>query len=274
MTKPRCNPSLLFMLAIATLLLLTACKAEVNVTIDEEDTGEIEIIVAVNDAIMSLVRMSGDSPFEDFLDIPADELEADGLEEAIIQPYSAAGYTGIKIRATFDPYDPTLAAVSQTNSMLGNLTDTIGIGQFQFTRTEEDDGWIVKLDQSTDPRMTDGLDALAGDIPFDFDDLDLPFTFSLKLPGEYVEHNASREVDGVLIWDANLTEGIDISVVSRDTGLQFAIVPIAITAFFILIFGGIVIGVVVSRERRRRRAEEDAALEASGEQQIGADSSM
>ncbi len=255
-------------------IVLTSCKAEVNVVVDEDGTGEIEIIGAVNDAIMSLMRLGGEDPFEDLLDLPEEDASTEGLEGASIEAYSQGGYTGVRIKSAFDPYDPMFAVISKEDSLLGGLTDALGIGEFEFTRTAEDDGWVVALDQTTDSSITDGLDEFMGDAPFDFGELDLPFVFSLQLPGEYIEHNADREVNGVLIWDANLLEGIDISVVTRDPGLQFEIVPIIITAIFVLIFGGIVIGVVVSRERRRRRAEEDAATEAQSEQQIGVDSSM
>ena len=274
----RSKSLLVLLLAAVVLIALSACRAEVNVSVDEDGEGEIELIAAVSDTIMSMAQLGGEDPFGEFLDAPADELETEGLEGASIEPYSEAGYTGIRIRADFDPYDPVLADLSQGRSILGNLTEAVGIGGFKFTRTEKDDGWIVELDQTTDDAVTEGLDELAGelsgDIPFDIGELDLPFILSLELPGKYIEHNASREVDGVLIWDANLLEGIDISVVSQDPGFQFDIVPIAITAIFILVFGGIVVSVVVSRERRRRRAEEDAAMEAESEHQIGAGSTM
>ncbi len=252
---------LTILLATTALISMVACKAEINLSVNEEGEGEIELIAAVSDAIMSLAQLGGDDPFGDFLDAPADELETEGLEGATVEPYSEAGYTGIRIRANFDPHDPALTALSQGDSILGELTETVGIGRFTFARTQNDDGWIVELNQTTDPSITEGLDDLggfAGDLPIDLANLELPFILSLELPGEYIQHNANREVDGVLIWDANLLDGINISATSRDPGTQFELVPIIITVLFILIFGGIVVSVVISRERRRRRAEEDA----------------
>lgn len=254
------------LLATTALVSLTACRAEVNVSVDEDEEGEIELIAAVSDTIMSMARLGGDDPFGEFLDTPGDQLESEGLEGVSVEPYSESGYTGVRIRANFDPYDPALAVVSEGDSIIGELTDTVGIGRFKFARTENDDGWIVELNQTTDPLVADGLGELgdlAGDIPFDIGELDLPFILSLELPGEYVEHNANREADGTLVWDANLLEGLDVYVVSRDPGLQIAFVPIIITILFVLIGGGIVVGVVVSRVRRQRRDEEDAAVEAS-----------
>ena len=262
------------LLSAFTLVALVGCRAEINVSVSEEGNGEIELIAAVSDTVLSLAQLGGEDPFGDFLDVPADELQAEGLEGATVQPYSEAGYSGIRIRADFDPYDPIFADLSEDRSVLGNLTEAVGIGEFKFTRTENDDGWIVELDQTTDASVTEGLDDLVGDIPFDTGDIDLPFIFSLQLPGEYTEHNADREIDRTLVWDANLLEGIEVYVVSRDPGLQIAIVPIIITTIFAIIAIGIVVSVVVSRERRRRRAEEDAAAETLNEQQIGADSSM
>ena len=250
------------LLAATALMLLTACRAEINVSVDEEGNGKIEIIGAVNDAILSMAQLGGEDPLGDFLDAPVDELESEGLAGATIEPYSEAGYTGVRIRANFDPRSQAIAAISDGESILGNLTETVGIGKFNFTRTEQDDGWIVELNQTTDSSIAEGLDGLTGDIPFDLGELELPFILSLELPGEYTDHNADREVDGVLIWDSNLLDGIDVYAQTRDPGFQFAIGPIIITTLFVLIGGGIVTSVVVSRYRRRRREEEDAAMEA------------
>ena len=237
----------------------SACKAEVNVAIDEEDSGEIELIGAVNDAILSLMRMSGDDPLEDLLDFESEQLSGEGLQGASIEPYSQGGYTGIRIRANFDPYDPTIAAFSNDDSTLGNLTETVGLGEFKFERTADDDGWIVRLEQTTDGDVVESFDDIVGDIPFGgFSDLDLPFIFSLTLPGKYIEHNANREVENTLIWDANLLEGVDIYAQSQDPGFQIDVVPLLITIFFVLLLAGIAIGVITSRQRRRKRAEEDA----------------
>ena len=273
-TSLRRSQLLIASLSIIALVALVGCKAEVNVVISEEDEGQIELIAAVSDTVLSLAQLGGDNLFDELLNIPADELETEGLEGATVETYSEAGYTGIRIRANFDPYHPILAELSEDRSIIANLTETVGIGNFNFTRTVDDDGWKVELNQETDASITDGLDDLVGDIPFNAGNLNLPFVLSLELPGEYVEHNADREVDGVLIWDANLIEGIEVYAVSRDSGLQIELVPLIITAIFAIIAITIVVSVVVSRERRRRRAEEDAASEAKNEQQIGADSSM
>lgn len=256
------------LLAIAAFSF-SACKAEVNVSIDEEGTGEIELIGAANDAILSLARMSGEDPFEDLFDFESQELTGDGLEGAIVERYSQAGYTGIRIRANFDPYDPTIAAFSNDESTLGNLTETIGLGEFKFERTAEDDGWIIRLEQTTDSDLVNGFDDLVGDVPFDIGELDLPFIFSLKLPGKYIEHNADREVNNALIWDTNLLDGVDIYAQSQDPGLQLDLVPTLITIFFILLLGGIIVGVVASRQRRKRRAEEDAEMTMSESSEHG-----
>ena len=254
------------LLAATALMLLTACRAEINVSVDEEGNGKIEIIGAVNDAILSMAQLGGEDPLGDFLDAPTDELESEGLAGATIEPYSEAGYTGVRIRANFDPRSQAIAAISDGESILGNLTETVGIGKFNFTRTEQDDGWIVELNQTTDSSITDGLGDLTGntpfgDLPIDLGELELPFILSLELPGEYTDHNADREVDGVLIWDSNLLDGIDVYAQTRDPGFQFAIGPIIITTLFVLIGGGIVTSVVVCRYRRRRREEQDAAME-------------
>ncbi len=262
------------LLSAFALIGLIGCRAEINVTVSEEGEGDIELIAAVSDTVLSLVQLGGDDPFGGLLDMPSDELQTEGLEGASVQPFSEAGYSGIQIRADFDPYDPIFTDLSEDRSVLGNLTEAVGIGEFKFTRTQDDDGWIVELDQTTDASITDGLDELVGDIPFDTGDIDLPFIFSLQLPGKYTEHNADREIDGTLVWDANLLDGIEVYVVSRDPGLQIDIIPIIITTIFAVIAIGIVVSVVVSRERRRRRAEEDAEDGALNAQRFGADSSM
>ena len=253
----------LLVLALAAMsVALSACRAELNVTINEEEVGEIEVVGAVSNTILSLLQLGGDDPFEDLLEIPDADADASGfgIGGVRIEEYSDGSFTGVRLAATFDPYDPTFAAISDDDSMLGTLMDEFGIGDFRFSRTNADDGWIVELNQNTDLSFMDGIDDLTGDIPFNVGDLDLPFVISLTLPGRYVEHNADREVDGTLVWDTNLRDGVNISVVSRDPGI--ALTPIIISAIFASIFGGIVIYVIVSRERRRRREEEDAAQEA------------
>ena len=267
------HSALLFvtLLAAATLISLTACKAEVNVSVDEEGNGKIEIIGAVNDAILSLASLGGEDPFEELFDLPEENLESDGLEGVSIEAYRQGGYSGVRISASFDPYDPTITALSNDVSILGNLTASLGLDRFQFTRTDDDDGWIVELKQTTDESITNDFGDLMGNIPFDVGELDLPFVFSLQMPGEYTEHNADREVNGVLIWDANLLDGIDIYAQIRDPGFQVPLVPIIITALFVLIGGGIVISVIVSRERRRRLQQEDVALEAKESDLVNGD---
>ena len=264
-TRLRTRFLVVFLLVATTLIALTACKAEVNVSVDEEGDGKIEIIGAVNDAILSLLRAGGQDPFEDLLDLPEEDVDGDGLSNASVETYRQGGYTGIRISGDFDPYDPAIAAMSDDNSVLGNVTDTLGLDRFQFTRTEDDDGWVVELQQTTEQSLTEGLDELVGDnIPFNVGTLDLPFVFSLEMPGEFVEHNADREVNGVLVWDSNLLDGIDIYAETRDPGFRFALAPIIITLLFLLIGGGIVIGVALSRVQRQRREEEDAAIEGAG----------
>ena len=272
--RPRSQALLFFLLVSTSFIALLACKAEVNISVDEEDMGEIEIVAAVNDVIISFARLSGEDPFEYYLETPVEELETEGLRGAIVEPYSESGYTGIRIRADFYPNDPILTAISDGASVLGEITDTIGLDDFKFIRTEQDDGWIVHLNQSADPSMMkDFGDFVDDDVLLDIGALDLPFIFTIELPGEYVEHNADRKVNGVLIWNANLLEGINISVVSRDPRFQFEVAPIIITALFILIFGGIVAGVIVSKERRRKREKEDRMMETQSSQ-IGSDSSI
>ncbi len=251
---------LLALLVLAFPLALAGCKAEINIAVDEEGNGEIEIIGAVNNTVMALANLGGEDPFESILEIPeeADGADGDGIVGASIERYSESGYTGVRIKADFDAYDPAFTALSQDDSMLGSLTEQTGLGGFNFTRTAEDDGWTVQLRQDADPVDTSDFSDLLDEVPFDLEDVDLPLIVSLRLPGDYVEHNADREVDGMLIWDANLLDGIDLYAVSRDQGSQIELVPIIITTIFALIFGGIVIGVVVSRERRRRRLAADA----------------
>ena len=95
----------LFILLFSAVVLVTlsACKAEVNVSVDEDGEGEIELIAAVSDTIMSMAQLGGEDPFEEFLETPGDELQSEGLEGVSVEPYSESGYTGVRIRAEFDP---------------------------------------------------------------------------------------------------------------------------------------------------------------------------
>ena len=259
------RPHFLTLALVLPLLLfaLTACKVEVNFSIDEEGSGEIEIVGAVNDTVMALANLGTDDPLEELFEITEEEMDGSGITGSTIERYSQGGYTGVKINVDFDAYDPVVSAFSEGDSILGELTEQSDTAGFNFTRTAEDDGWVVELRrESTQTDLPDLPDVL-DDVPFDLDDLNLPFIISLQLPGQYIEHNADREVDGVLFWEEDLLDGIiDVYVVSRDSGSEIEWVPIIISVIFATVFGGIVIGVVVSRERRRRRLAEDVEMDA------------
>ena len=108
----------ILLFAAVVLVTLSACRAEVNVSVDEDGEGEIELIAAVSDTIMSMAQLGGEDPFEEFLDTPGGELESEGLAGVSVEPYSESGYTGVRIRAEFDPYNPALTTFSEGDSHL------------------------------------------------------------------------------------------------------------------------------------------------------------
>ncbi len=254
-------PTALSLLVIASAVLLTACKSEVNIAIDEEGAGQMEVVVAASNTIMSLMGMAGDDSISEYIDSVLDEVDLGEFDDSIIEPYSQSGYTGVRIKVDFDAYDPTITALSEDDSILGELAGAIGIFNLKLERTAADDGWIIEFKPPDVSQFTDSMDGILGDDTPDLGAVDLPYTLSITLPGEYVEHNADREVNESLVWDGDILEGIEVRVVSRDPGIQIQWVPIIITAIFALIFITIVVSVIVSRERRRRREESDAAAE-------------
>ena len=61
------RPTHLVIVLLSTFALigLIGCRAEINVTVSEEGEGNIELIAAVSDTVLSLAQLGGDDPFAD-----------------------------------------------------------------------------------------------------------------------------------------------------------------------------------------------------------------
>ena len=100
-------PTLLLVIAVTIVALLSACKADVNLAVDEEDNGSIELIVALNDSVISLLGLAGEFSIDDLLDFApepsdgqasedgtSDDAMSEELDDFRIERYEQGGFTG------------------------------------------------------------------------------------------------------------------------------------------------------------------------------------
>ncbi len=243
--------------AVLSLAALTACTYDALVRVDEEGEAEIQIIIAVDDFFLNLVP-DGETPLTDLVDeIEQQTIFDEGpFEGAHVELYEQDGLFGFRMTAPFNPRVFSLSEFFDNDSPFGLLGDMSSIGEYEFERTENDDGWIFLIEQpiESDPLANLG-DMLEGS---DLEGFDIPsptLTFRLDLPGEIIKHNADREDGDILVWDIDPSEDISISAVSRDSSDFPNIASIAIAATFALILIGIIVAVTISRRRERQALE-------------------
>ncbi len=243
--------SMLLLAFLSAVILLSACKYEVMISVEEDGDAEIEAIVAFSDFIISMAGGSDEMLSEMMDDMSAEMDESTNFE---LKPYNEAGYTGIRAKVPFDPYN--LSNLDDI-SMFNFLPDQDLLGEIVFKRNEDDTGWSFLIDQKLQGNLlgeiNEGIEEFTGDDSMLGMNIPIPIiTLKLRLPGEIVEHNADRVVDGVLVWDVDLSEDILIHSESIDTSEELNMAMYIIAGVFGLIFLGIMIavGVVVVRSLR------------------------
>lgn len=256
-----------------------ACKYDSLIRVDETGDGEVVAIIAIDDLIMNFARMGGDDVMSALLDEASDgvvESDDDG-NGMRIESYQDDGYEGWKITVPFDADDLFSGDRTIGDLLLAGMGDLIGLGDYMFERNAEDDGWVFLVDQAIDFDIMDAMEESLGEMMdgSGFPSFGLPdpeITFRLDLPGTITEHNADRLVDGVLVWDVDLSDDVYFSAKSQDASSGIGIASIIVAGVFAFILLCIAIGVPLSRSRSRKRAE--SRLAASGKASVSADSSV
>ena len=251
---------------VAVATAVTACQADVLFTVDEEQNATVVISVGVSDSLAEFAGISLDDVLGGDLgalgidgdegDSEAEESEEDGdgifgfLEDVggnEVTRYQEDGYSGYRITQTL----PAAEIESNLSEVEGITALADLVPEFQFGRTDSDDGWIL----SGELELGSTIDDLAGD------DLEEGFggmfglamdqfeaTLRVRLPGEVVESTAHRTEDGAEVWDLFDPAGASIYLVSREPS-DIQVVPFVIAGFAAVL----VLGIIIWQIRARRR---------------------
>lgn len=168
-------------------LVLTGCiRVELSFTVDEDGSGTVDMVVAVDEALLAASDESADDMFGDVDDLPPG---------AVVDEYREDGFVGQRISVPVP--DMELAAES-----LGGADDMTDAVDFEFAR--EGDNWRFTMDV---PPLVEELAGENGDFTAGLTAAvvnSAEFRVRVSLPGEVTEHNANRIENGVLVWELDL----------------------------------------------------------------------
>ena len=223
---------LALLMALCAFVLTGCIRLEVTFTVEEDGSGAMEMVVALDEALLALSEQSPDDLTGNVDDLPPG---------ATVDEYREDGFVGQVVSVPIP--DMTRAAES-----LGSVDDMTDVTDFGFVR--EGDGWRFTMDVPPLGEELTGENGDAAGLAAALLD-EASFRVRVSLPGEITEHNADRVEDGVLVWDLDWTsmEPRTLSAHSQMTGVGPAIVAVAI--------GAAVAGAVLAARwavRARRRA--------------------
>ena len=254
---------------VAVAVAVTACQADVLFTVDEERNATVVISIGVSDSLAEFAGISLDDVLGGGLgalgidgedgDSEAEESEEDGdgifgfLEDVggnEVTRYQEDGYSGYRITQTL----PAAEIESNLSEVEGITALADLVPEFQFGRTDSDDGWIL----SGELELGSAIDDLSGDDSgegygglFGLAVDQFEATLRVRLPGEVVESSAHRTEDGAEVWDLFDPAGATIYLVSREPS-DFQVVPFVIAGFAAVLVLGIIIWQITARRRAVR----------------------
>ncbi len=193
---------------LAGALALSGCaRIEIAIQVNEDGSGEIALLSALDTRFLDAAAAAGDTEFGDpFLDLD----EADLPPGAAIEEYDEDGFRGARVRFPFAASDDIKGAIGAALSDAGDdpTGEAAGLDELfeRFDLRRDGGGW--RFDAVVTPIFMGALpgeDGDAFDSAFDSGLAELmleefEFTIRLDLPGEIVEHNADAVEDGALIW--------------------------------------------------------------------------
>lgn len=240
------------LVVLVTLLaaVATGCfKADVAINVNEDGSGEIRTIEAVDQK--ALRQLGGEGPTGADL-IPPPENVPPGVRAV---PYSADGYEGVELRSSFSQIeqlpsrlaDVDLALDIAAQSLTGGSTEGVLSG-LQVHATE--DGWSFRGSGFLGEPL----------VPPDWEDLshDIHIRVAVTLPGQALgsAHNADRVESGhTFVWD--LTPGDQrtriFATTVRGTAQSSQANPALgwLVVGLLVLAGGAATGLGLSQRRRR-----------------------
>ena len=203
MIRPMDAPVPLRRLALLALLagavLLSGCaRIEIAIQVNDDGSGEIALLSALDTQFLEAAAAAGDTEIEDsFLDLD----EADLPPGATIEAYEEDGFRGVRARYPFAASDDIKGAIGAALTDAGEAAGPDELFK-RFDLRRDGGGW--RFDAVVSPIFTGALpgddgDALNGDLAALMLE-EVEFTIRLDLPGEIVEHNADAVENGALVW--------------------------------------------------------------------------
>jgi hypothetical protein len=190
----------------AVALLLAGCfRTELSIEVNEDGSGVIGFVVALDRSMTDFFASFEDDEDFDFTADLMNEFEDEDLPPgSTVEPYETDDAVGVRVRMPFGPGDDVAQSIEQVfDSATGGegfADDDDGIEHFVLQR--DGDRWIFEAD------MTMGDDALGEEFADPFARAmfgDAAFVWRVKLPGEVIEHNADQlQDDGTLVWNLDL----------------------------------------------------------------------
>ncbi len=223
------------LMALCAFLLAGCIRVEVTFTVNEDGSGAVDTVVAVDEALLALSDESVADLAPNIDDLPPG---------AVVDEYHEDGFVGQVVSVPFP--DMVLAA----DSLRGVNEATEG-WDWGFAR--EGDSWRFTMAVSPQGEELAGEngDFAAGLATALVESAE--FRVRVSLPGEIAEHNADRVENGALVWDLDFmsTEPRTLSARSQTAGVGPVVVVVAAGAVVAVVMLATLAARSALRARRR-----------------------
>jgi hypothetical protein len=243
-------------LASAALVLTGCYRVNVSIEVDDDGSGELTMLMAVNpDAFEDVLGPMAEA-FGETGEFSRDELcSPEALSESFgsptddmtVEPYDEDGYCGEIRTVRFD-------SVDAVDSSMGTVSDD---GTFAIMELESG-GWRF---DATDVSASPAEDEVAGE----FVDPEMmgallgqaEFEFAVTLPGRPVDHNATSVDGNTFTWDIDLADPVTELYAETEPGTAGGSSSSSSWIWIVLVLAAIAaaVGLAVVLMRGRSRTE-------------------
>lgn len=219
------------LLVVATL---AGCfKGKVELTVNENNTIDGQMLIAVQAGIGDSLGMSDD----ELLDQMTSDTSED-FEGATVTDYNEDGYIGKVTTFTNQPLDTFKGETDGSDISI----------------TREGDTFVVDGTWSTEDADTEGMDPAT---------MGAEFTFSMTFPGAVTESNGTVSEDGKTVtWDLLDPPDTIHAEANATGGSSFPVLLIVLIVVGIAVIAAVITTLLVLRKRGRRTAAVAAPIEA------------
>lgn len=174
--------------ALCAFVLMGCIRVELSFTVEEDGSGVVDMVVAVDESLLAAADESPDDMLGDVDDLPPG---------AVVDAYREDGFVGQRIRMP-------VADMEQAAESLGGADDLTDAADFEFVR--EGDSWRFTMDV---PPLGEELAGDNGDFAAGMAAAIVntaEFRVRVSLPGEITDHNADRIENGALVWELDFLD--------------------------------------------------------------------